>query len=436
MKSRVIDGEIALEVAELAYGDKHESIVKARTALAATKRMLQQAIDEEKTKFTQRYNTEKNNLELTRTALKEKEVEILTQMETRRKLDQLNREIADLDRQQMSMEAALFAEQIRTRGGLLPNVDLMDKAYLTSNSPVNKDYARSAVMGLGAGTALGLAVIFFLAFFDDRIKSATDIEGFLQLPLVGILPIARRTSSFKKARLVETGEDAPVTEAFRSVYSSLRINEVSRKAKAILVTSTSPSEGKSFVATNLAITYALQGERVLLVDADLRLPVVAKTLELKGDNGITKYLQNEIALEDAIHYSVATNLDVLPVGAPCLNPTQVLAGRRFSEMIATLKGVYDRVIVDSPPVGAVSDVLNLLPMVEGVLYVVRFNTVKKRFIRANIARLRESKVPIFGAVMNHIGMRVVQYYTNSGDRSYHRYYTKVNKGSVKVALEE
>jgi Mrp family chromosome partitioning ATPase len=105
-------------------------------------------------------------------------------------------------------------------------------------------------------------------------------------------------------------------------------------------------------------------------------------------------------------------------------------------MISTLKGIYDRVIVDSPPVGAVSDVLNLLPMVDGILYVVRFNTVKKRFIRSNIAHLRESKVPIFGAIMNHIGMRVVQYYTNSGDRSYHRYYTKTNKDAVNVALDE
>jgi capsular exopolysaccharide synthesis family protein len=436
LNSLIYQREIALTVSKLSYGDKHPDIVAKEKELDETRLKLDQAIQEEVEKFEESYTTQKNNLELARQALAEKQEEIISLMKIREELNNLNREIADRDRTITNMEQAYFTEKLRSNGGLLPSIDFLDRAFLTSTQPVNKNYGSSAIYGLALGSALGLSIIFLLAFFDDRVKSAADIEGFLQVPLVGILPIARRSSSFRKARLVETGEDKPVTEAFRSIYSSMRINELSRKAKVILVTSTSPSEGKSFVSTNLAITYALQGERVLLLDADLRLPVVAKTLQLEGNKGITNFLQGEIALEDAIHYSVATNLDVLPVGPPCVNPTQVLAGRRFYEMVSTLKGIYDRVIVDSPPVGAVSDVLNLLPVVDGILYVVRFNTVKKRFIRSNIFRLRESKVPIFGAVMNHIGMQVVRYYTNSGERSYHRYYTKASKDAVNVVLEE
>ncbi|MDR0535511.1 MAG: polysaccharide biosynthesis tyrosine autokinase [Puniceicoccales bacterium] len=274
-----------------------------------------------------------------------------------------------------------------------------------------------------------------LAFFDDRVKSAADIEGYLRLPLLGVLPVARRSSSAKKARLVEDNKDRPIVEAFRSVYSSLRLNKTARKAKLLLVTSTSPSEGKSFVATNLALTYAQQGERVLIIDADLRLPVIGKTLGIQDDLGITRYLQGEIALEDAIHYNVARNMDVLAVGASCSNPTQLLVNKKFTEMIMTLKTCYDRVILDSPPIGAVSDALNLLHFADGVIYVVRFNTVKKRVIRSNVARLLESETPILGAVINYIGIKVIQYYTNGGDRAYLRYYTKQAGGAVNVNVE-
>jgi capsular exopolysaccharide synthesis family protein len=427
-----ISSVIQLQVMLKQLGLKNPEVIALEARLLETDAQLNAAIKVVKDRFLESWQATKDRLEMMEANLIAKEKEILITYDDKNKLNNLNRLIADNERLRAGMEIVMEQEKIRLRGGLLPNIDLLDEPHLFSMKPINKDWLRWGVLGVATGIALGLAIIFMLAFLDDRVKSSMDIEGFLRLPLVGVLPVARRSSSFKKARIVESGEDRPLLEAFRSVYSSLRINETARSAKAILLTSTSPSEGKSFVSTNMAITFASQGEKVLLIDCDLRVPVVGKTLQLKGNNGITKYLLNQVALEDAIHYSVAKNLDVLPVGQPCENPTQVLTSRKFVDMITTLKGIYDRIIIDSPPIGAVSDVLNMLPMVDGVLYVVRFNTVKKRFIRSNIARLRETKVPIFGAILNHIGIRVAQYYTNTGDRSYNRYYAKANKDAVTV----
>ena len=227
-----------------------------------------------------------------------------------------------------------------------------------------------------------------------------------------------------------------MAESFRTIYSVLKINELARTAKVFLTTSTTPSEGKSFVTTNLAMTYAQQGEKVLIIDGDLRMPVVSKTLQLEGGKGISYYFKEGASLDDSIHREVVPNLDVLPAGSPSKNAIQVLGSRQFAEMLVTLKGRYDRIFIDSAPIGAVSDGLNLLSQVDGLIFVVRFNTVKRRFIRSNVLRLREAKVPIFGAVLNHIGIRVARYYTNTGDRSYSKYYAREDKSAVELPLKE
>jgi len=417
------------------YNEEHPAVITTRTEIAATQKELDLAIQEEVNKIDKGYELAQKDLREARKRLDEKKLEMARLNQQQLDMRELARQIGEKEGAVARMDLTYHAEQLKAAGGMMPNIEILDKAVLTTTRPINKDYVKSAMTGLLGGAVLGLLIVFGLAFLDDRVKSAADIEGFLGLPLVGILPIARRGSTLDKARLVETGGDRAVKEAFRTIYSALRLNEHSRSAKAILVTSTSPSEGKSFVATNLALTYAAHGERVLLIDCDLRMPVVAKTLNLAGDQGITKYFLGEIPLEDAIHYGVAANFDVLPVGSPCENPTQILGSRKFAEMISTLKGCYDRVIVDSPPIGAVSDALNMLSFVDGALYVVRFNTVKKRFIRSNIFRLRESKVPIYGAILNQIGMQVVRYYTNSGEKSYNRYYSRPHKDAVTVPVE-
>lgn len=431
MENSVAGLQIEVSGAQQTFTEQHPKMVELLQKLNQAKAERTAAIGVAESAIEQEYFSTKANFEAAKERVAEKEKQMIALNADLNQLDILDREIREKEDLRAGLNKTYEAEKIKIQGAAAANIKVVESATMTSNRPVNQNYWLNGAIGIAGGVFLGCGIIFILAFMDDRVKSAHDIEVYLGLPLIGILPIARRMDSFKKARVVANGADRPVVEGFRSIYSALKINELAKNAKTFLTTSTMPSEGKSFVTTNLAMTFALHGERVIVIDADLRMPAVGKTLQLEGDKGITRYLQGQMSLDEAIYHDVVPNFDVLPVGALCKNPTQVLNSQKLADMIEELKGRYDRVFIDSPPVGAVSDSLNLLPQVDGVVYVVRFNTVKRRFIKSNVRRLQESKVPIYGAVLNQIGMRVARYYTNSGDKAYSKYY-----GSIPDSAEE
>src|SRR5690606_23774719 len=167
------------------------------------------------------------------------------------------------------------------------NARVIDRAQ----TPKEGSYVSPNVMlnlGLGfvGGLGLGLGFAFFVAFIDDRVKSSFDIESVIGLPLIGIIPQIKKLDPVEKAQVVANNSDRQVAEAFLSLHSQLRLKEESKNAKCILTTSTIPGEGKSFTTTNLALAFAAHGERVLIVDCDLRKPNVHKTLQLENTKGV------------------------------------------------------------------------------------------------------------------------------------------------------
>jgi len=280
------------------------------------------------------------------------------------------------------------------------------------------------VGGLISGIMGGVGMAFLVAFLDDRIKSAFDIESYVGLPLIGILPRIAHLNANEKAQAVTSNADRRITEAFRSIYSSLKLNEASKNAHVILVTSTIPSEGKSFMTTNLALTYAMHAERVLLIDCDLRMPNVAKSLgRTTNEQGLMTHLREGRPFEECVVKDFYPGLDVLPTGGRTNNPTQIFNSKEFADFIVRMRQQYDRVFIDSPPLGAVSDALNLLPNVDGVLYVIKFNTVKRKVAKINLSRLMQGNVPVFGAILNQISLTSASYYyTHYYDKSYRNYY--------------
>lgn len=296
-----------------------------------------------------------------------------------------------------------------------------------------RPYKPRMLLNLAIGGFLGLSagfgLVFLAAFLDDRVKTAFDVESVVGLPLIGIIPRIKKLDASQKAQAVASGADRHVTESFRTIHSALRLGEDSKSAKVILATSTVPGEGKSFVSTNIAATLATHGEKTLLLDADLRLPNVGKSLQLKPDQGLVNYFEDEdVSLDDVIVPGVLYNLDVLPAGSKAKNPTQILNHPRFAEMLSLLRERYAKIIIDSPPLAAVSDAMNLLPLVDGVLYVIKFNTVKRKTAKLNVKRLWDSSTPVFGAIMNNISAHISSYYySHYYDRSYRDYYSRAGQ---------
>jgi capsular exopolysaccharide synthesis family protein len=227
----------------------------------------------------------------------------------------------------------------------------------------------------------------------------------------------------EKARVVVTNKDRQVAEAFRTLHSSLRLKDDSKNARAILVTSTIPSEGKTFLSTNLAITFAAHGERVVVIDCDLRKPNVHRSLGLENAKGTIDIVTGKATIDDVLIQSVHPNLDVIVSGGRAKNPTQVLNSKGFEEMIAELRRRYDRVFIDTPPLAAVSDALIILPLVDGSLFTIFFNKVRRKAAQFSAKSLLEANVPNFGAILNGLNLAVSgYYYAQYYDKSYKDYY--------------
>ena len=404
------------------YTDQHPKLVAEREALKQLDNQLKEAVG-------QAIKSRRSSLENAKARLEAILRNLLAKEEEFSKLQAANVELERVDKDIKASEEflgrmKLSYEEAKLRSstsGTSTSISILDQPSV-SDKPINKNYYFNALVGIGSGLLFGVVLIIVIGTLDDRIKSAKDVEGSLGLSLIGTVPRVANTSGPDRALLARQDNDRIATEAIRSIYSALKVNPAVSKARVFLVTSTRPSEGKTFVVTNLALIFAQHSERVLVIDADLRLPNVGPSLGFTGDGGLSKWFNAEMTLDEAIVRDVAPGMDVLPVGLSCKNPTQVINNPKFLAMIDELRGRYDRIFIDSPPIGAVSDALHLLPKVDGVIYVVRYNTVNLRNATSCLARLREAQAPMLGVVLNAMSLRMASAYTDTYDSSYRKYY--------------
>lgn len=412
------------------YTEQHPKLVAEREALNQLERQLKEAVVQAIKSRRSALDNAKARHEAILRNLVAKEEEISKLQAANVELERVDKDVKAseefLSRMKLSYEDAKLRS---STSGTSTSVRILDTPSV-SDKPINKNYYFNALVGMGAGLLFGVVLIVAIGALDDRIKSAKDVEGSLGLPLIGTVPRVAGTSGPDRALLARQDKDRIATEAVRSIYSALKVNPAVANARVFLVTSTRPSEGKTFVATNLALIFAQHSERVLVIDSDLRLPNVGPSLGFTGDGGLSKWFNAEMTLDEAIVRDVAPGLDVLPVGLSCKNPTQVINNPKFLAMIEGLKERYDRIFIDSPPIGAVSDALHLLPKVDGVLYVVRYNAVNLRNAIACLARLREAQAPLLGVVLNAMSLRMASAYTDTYDSSYRKYYVDEPRAPV------
>jgi capsular exopolysaccharide synthesis family protein len=278
---------------------------------------------------------------------------------------------------------------------------------------------------------LGLALAFIVAFIDDRVKSAYQVESIVGLPLIGIVPKIRKLNPANRAQVVMNKADALASEAFLTIHSNLRLKAQSRDSKVMLVTSTRPGEGKSFVATNLALSFAKHGERTIIVDCDLRKPNLHNVLGLANTKGVIDICGLNTPIENVVIKEHAPNLDVLTAGGRAVNPTNILNDPSFGRFIEELRKRYRRIIIDTPPLAPVSDAMIIVQHVDGVIFTLRFNFVRTRGAQFCARRLLETNVPCFGAVLNGLDLSLSDYYYGEYyDKTYKSYVEQVNSPKV------
>ena len=410
------------------YREKHPIMMETMNSLAQAERELVRAIENAEATIESEYQNARRNDEQARASLVQAGVETMA-------LDRAAVEYDERARKLMINDELLQNLIGRMRDTTMiatmetQSARVVDKA----SPPPEHDYVSPKIalnLGLGFvfGLGLGLAFAFFVAFIDDRVKSSFDIEAVVGLPLIGIIPQIKKMEQPDKAQIVVNNADRQVCEAFLTLHSSLRLKDESKNAQCILTTSTIPGEGKSFTTTNLALTFAAHGERVAIVDCDLRKPNIHKSFRLENRKGVIDICAGTATIDDVVIRGVHPNLDVIPTGGRAKNPTQILNGKAFESMISDLRKRYDRVFFDTPPLAAVSDALIILPLVDGSVFTIFFNKVRRKAAQFSAKKLSETNVPVFGAVLNGLNLAVSgYYYAQYYDKSYKDYYVVMSK---------
>jgi polysaccharide biosynthesis transport protein len=305
----------------------------------------------------------------------------------------------------------------------------LDRA-VAAGAPFTPNMGRIARTCAAVGVLVFLGVALGLSLMDDRIKSAWDVESFIGVNLLGIVPDLSNLKDPEKYSLVLKGEEAPGTEAFLSVYSSAKIHSRLDFPKAILVTSTIPGEGKTLVSCNLAASFARHGKSTLLIDCDLRRPMLHRHYQQSNNAGLITWFEKGASLDGDLTANPALgitklgeNLSLLCSGGRSKSPTELLENPKFGELIARLKRQYDLVVVDSPPMGAVTDATLIAERTDEVVYVCRFNHAGRKHIRLYVRALQTGKHEVLGIVLNGMSTRRIEYYSNYRYyRSYKKYY--------------
>ena len=292
------------------------------------------------------------------------------------------------------------------------SVEVHDQPVI-SNSPVSPNVTLNLVLGAVVGLIFGLGIAFFLEYLDTSVKSLEDVERYLQVPVLAVIPkdvgILHKQSGM-----------SPDAEAYRILRTNIEFNRKNPEDNAITVVSGGAGEGKSTTLVNLAYICAQGGYTTLMIDADLRRPRLHTFFDINNSVGLTNYLTTELMLEDVILQTPVDNLYFMPSGILPADAAGILNSRRMSELIQDVKQRFDLVLVDSPPILGVSDASVLASEVDLTMLVVQHRKLPRNMLLRVKHAVENVGGHVIGVVLNNVDVRSdsqYQYYT-----SYYTYY--------------
>lgn len=270
--------------------------------------------------------------------------------------------------------------------------------------PVRPNPVRNGVLGIVLGLALGVGFAFLFEYLDNTLKTKDDVDEFVKLPVLGQVPRSELMSAegLEYSLVTATNPQSVDAEAFRMLRSNLHYLSVDKSLSSFIVTSASPEEGKTTVAGNLAVVFARAGKKTRVLSCDLRKPVLHKLFGMDNTVGVTNVLCDKMPLSEAVRVDPKTGVEVVASGPIPPNPSELLGSRRMAEMIEQCKRECDVLILDAPPVIAVSDVLEMVPKTEGVLMVISADkTTREAAVHAR-GLLENVNANILGVVINNV----------------------------------
>jgi len=393
------DCETKLAEMKKKYGEKHPSIIEVKSQLDAIKGRIKE--EDERT------------LKLHKTLI---QYNVLSR-ETESNKDLLGNLL------QRSKETNL-SQSIKTN-----NIEVIEYAY-PPMKPVKPRVRLNIGLAVVIGLIAGVGMAFLLESLDNTLKSPEDVENHLQLPFLGFVPSVQRKEAKKMSDIDLLTFEQPkstVSEAYRAVRTAIMFATPGSAPRVMTVTSSNPKEGKTTTAANVAIVMANAGDRVLLVDADMRKPRMHKTFGIDNTVGLSTLLVGGATLDAVVKPTKVPNLSIIPCGPIPPNPSELLHSKKMVELLGELAVRYDRIVFDCPPISAVTDAVIMGAISDGVILVVQSGKTPREACAYGKQKIQDANGKILGVILNNVALHKDAYYYYYYYRYNYSYYGEEGK---------
>jgi capsular exopolysaccharide synthesis family protein len=295
-----------------------------------------------------------------------------------------------------------------------PDYEVLEPAREITSEIKSPNAAMNYVLAVFLSLLLPTLFIIIKEFLNNKITSIFEIEHMLDKSVFGII----YNNPKKHENVVVEYPKSSTSESFRNLRSSIFLKLKPEKTKIVLITSTQPQDGKSFISYNLAASIASVGYKTILLDCDLRRPVLHGKFKMENSNGITDFMANAASEDEIIRESNVENLSFIPAGPTLPNPSELIDSGILDKLISNLKNKYEYILIDTPPVGIVSDPLQLMKYASLVLIVARHNVTRKDILLNALFSLKTNNIENYEVILNDLNLAKSPY---SG---YKNYYTQ------------
>ncbi len=419
LRTKYIDLKTQYSSLSNIYKDQHPKIIQIRSEMTNIKNSIDDEVKKIKNSMQKDYKSLIAKEENIKKSLGNQQKEVLNINKDFARYSELKRDI-DVDKDFYVILSKRLAETTLTEALGANNVKIIEKAQIPTG-PLLPQSRKKMLLGIIVGLGFGGCLAFIAEHFDKRFKTVDDAERELEIPFLGFIP-RFQIDGRKVDKLITLQQPNTIaSDAYRTIRTWVQLS-ASKSGHTLLVTSATPGEGKSTTAANLAISFAQLGLEVLLVDADLRRPVLDRIFNLEGCIGLSDILTTRVDWKEAVQYIGIDNLKILLAGTPPRNPSELLSTTRMKNLIQTWKECFDIIIFDSPITLSIPDVAILASDMDKVLLIHSPGKTGKRQVAEANRRLKNINANIHGIIFNNIGSRELRNYY-AQEQVYNSYYS-------------
>ena len=422
------------------YGKNHPQMVAIDSELKTLQKRKSQEINRVINSLKNEYKVALAKEESLKDALSKQKEELLDLNEKAIQYGVLRREVESAQNI-YEMLIKRFKETSLSENMRAGNIRIIDKAEVPK-TPVKPKKRVSIILAMIVGLFGGTGLAFLLEYLDNTIKTPDDLKQYLNIPDLGPVPLFAAENKGNPGKGKDRTSDlialhsprSTASESYRGIRTNIMFSTAESVPQVILVSSSGPREGKTITAANIAITMAQAGSKIIILDCDMRRPEIHNLFGATRDRGMSNILVGVDNIGEIIQSTEIPNLDVITSGPIPPNPSEMLGSKRMESLLVALRKKYDHILIDSPPVTAVTDALVLSKSADGVIMVIRTGDMARQIVKNGIGQFNNVGAHIIGAVLNGIDLSSSKY--SYYYYQYYRYYYGEDGEGIKTSRKK